>query len=454
MSIDGESVKEPSYDGYEAHEPIRSLKQRLYHSSAITVVGFGCNQALRLGGNLLLTRLLFPEAFGVMALVNVFLQGLGMFSDVGLNLSIVQNPRGADSDFLNTVWTIQIFRGAFLWFMTAALAFPCAAFFKTPELAHYLPVAGLGVFLQGLSSTNLNLTERRLELGRRTLIELMAQFLGLMVMALLAWKFRNVWALVAGGITNGFLIAVFSHAVLSGPRMRILMDREIAREVLHFGKWIFISTVLTFITGQADRIILGKFMDMEWLGVYSVAFFLSSAVTNLFENLSSRVIFPTYSNLAGKDNAEFRRKMFKVRLVFLSAAIPVICMLILWGNWIPELLYDDRYHEAGWMLQVLAIGSGVIIIQKTISPAILAHGDSFRQMVFMSIQSTLLVSTMIGLGLIYGAKGIIFAIVIARFLNYFVLQAIIRPYRLWQPILDIPFLGLIIICGSIAISRL
>lgn len=71
-------------------------------------------QLIRLGSNLILTRLLFPEAFGLMALVQTFMTGLAMFSDIGIGPSIIQNRRGEDPDFLNTAWTIQIGRGVML----------------------------------------------------------------------------------------------------------------------------------------------------------------------------------------------------------------------------------------------------------------------------------------------------------------------------------------------------
>src|SRR5204863_421086 len=66
---------------------------------------------LRLGSNLILARLLVPEMFGLMALVNTFMMGLQMFSDVGIGPSIIQNRRGDDPAFLNTAWTIQVMRG-------------------------------------------------------------------------------------------------------------------------------------------------------------------------------------------------------------------------------------------------------------------------------------------------------------------------------------------------------
>lgn len=80
-------------------------------SSGFTVLKFGEQNALRLTSNLVRTRLLFPEAFGIMAIVQVELTGAAMFSNFGIRGSIFQDARADDSDFLNTAWTLQIARG-------------------------------------------------------------------------------------------------------------------------------------------------------------------------------------------------------------------------------------------------------------------------------------------------------------------------------------------------------
>ena len=75
------------------------IAARTRRGSLWTVVDFGGNQFLRLASNLLLTRLLFPEAFGLMAIVQVFITGLEMFSDAGVQSSIIQNKRGPIGTF-------------------------------------------------------------------------------------------------------------------------------------------------------------------------------------------------------------------------------------------------------------------------------------------------------------------------------------------------------------------
>ena len=88
-------------------------------ASIWSIYGFGASQLRRLVANLVLTRLLVPEAFGLMAIVTILIVGLAMCTDVGTNASIIQNKRGEEGSFSNTAWSMKVIRG----FVTAALLF-------------------------------------------------------------------------------------------------------------------------------------------------------------------------------------------------------------------------------------------------------------------------------------------------------------------------------------------
>ena len=97
---------------------------KAYQGAAIVISAYGFSQLTRLAGNLILTRLLVPELFGVMALAQVFIIGLNLFSDVGVGPAIIQSKHGTDPVFLNTAWTVQIIRGFIIWLLTFMIAPP------------------------------------------------------------------------------------------------------------------------------------------------------------------------------------------------------------------------------------------------------------------------------------------------------------------------------------------
>ena len=130
-----------------------AMKGLLARGSLWVGIGYGGSQLIRLGGNLVLWRLLYPKAFGIMAIINALMAGLAMFSDIGIGPSIIQNERGADPIYLNTAWTIQAVRGFILAFVAAVAAVPISKFYGEPLLASMLPVVGLGALIAGFNST-------------------------------------------------------------------------------------------------------------------------------------------------------------------------------------------------------------------------------------------------------------------------------------------------------------
>ena len=343
--------------------------------------GFAMSQALRLGSNLILTRLLFPEAFGQMALVSVFIQGLQMFSDMGTGAAIVQNPRGDDRRFLDTAWTIQVVRGLLLWAGAWALSRPIAEFYGEPLLAWLLPAAGMTSVFAGLESTSLFTAQRHLELKRLTIVELTAQFLNVAVMISWALIGRSlhgpdnpsaVWALVAGSLAGSAARFVLSHTVFPGRRDAIRVEREALRALLAFGRWVFVSTLLGFLAGQTDRLVFAKMIPIGMLGVYGVAAALAALPTQAALKLAGTVVLPAYSRLAAV--GDLGDAFSRVRWPLLLVAGPAIAGLIGCGPFLIGILYDDRYAAAGWILPFLAAAAWFQVLESANGAALIARG--------------------------------------------------------------------------------
>jgi O-antigen/teichoic acid export membrane protein len=369
MSQTSIAVPSPGLDA----APRRLLERRLVRGSVWALVGHGGSQVLRLGGNLVLWRLLYAEAFGLMAIVNVFMQGLAMFSDVGIGPSIVQNQRGDDPTYLDTAWTIQVLRGFGLFAVALVAAVPVAKFYGQPELAALIPVVSAGSILAGFNSTKLFTATRRIALGRLTLVDLLSQTAGLVVMVVWALSSRSIWALAAGGVGANFFRLFLSHLLLPGPRNRFRWDARSASELLRFGRWIFMSTLLTFAVMQSDRLIFGKLVSMSMLGVYSIATIWSTFPTQILAHVFQSVLFPMLSrvhNEGGDVGAAYRQ----MRAPWMIAAGWLTACLVSGGPTLIRFLYDERAVAAGPILQVLSVGTWFLALEMSNGSALLAEG--------------------------------------------------------------------------------
>ena len=343
------------------------LKRRVIAASAWSLVGYGTGQAMRFGSNLIMTRLLVPEMFGIMAIATIVMVGLAMFSDLGLRQSIVQSRRGTDPALLNTAWALQILRGFILWiialtissaifFANTAGMVPHGSVYAHPSLPYVIAALSLGAVIGGFESTKLSQASRDLMIGRITQIEIATQIVGVLCMLVWAWFDRSIWALVIGGIVAGISRTTLSHSWLPGNANRWQWDRTAFLELLHFGKWIFASSILGFLASSGDRLLLGWAVDGSLLGVYVIAFLAFSSVEQILMKVMGDVSFPALSEIVRERRPDLKRNYYRLYVPIASIAYLSSGFLMMSGQTLVNLLYDPRYAQAGWMLEILALG--------------------------------------------------------------------------------------------------
>lgn len=427
------------------------LKARALRGSALTFLQFGGENALRLASNLVLTRLLFPEAFGLMALVMVVLVGVAMFSDIGTTSAIIQNKRGEDPAFLNTAWSMQVLRGIFLWLVICLLASPMANFYEEPLLAAILPVAGLTALIDGFRSTRSEVLTRHMKLGRLTALALTSQVLNLVVLAILAWQMQSVWALVIGNLSASVLTVVLSHTALPGERNRFFIEREAFLTLFRYGRYIFLATIAGFLVSQGDRAILGKYISLTDLGIYNIAYFLASVPGLLGNVVSNRILFPLYAQRPTWENPDNRQKVARARFLVSGVLFFGSAILGLTGVRLIELLYDPRYHGAGPTLVLIVLGALPGIIVQSYISLILAAGQSGRYAVVSTTRAIANTGLMLWAIPQYGVAGVPLALCLSAVITYPLVIAMIRPLKGWDPRHDVVFGGLAVALTAVLV---
>jgi O-antigen/teichoic acid export membrane protein len=413
-----------------------SLKARVIRSSLLTLAGFGGGQLIRLMANLVLTRLLFPEAFGLMALVMVFLMGLGQLSDVGVTPAILQSKRGDDPEFLNTAWTIQVLRGFGLWLVACLAAWPMAAIYDEPQLQQLLPVSALTLLIAGFRPTRMATANRHLMLGRVTVIDLSVQILGVAVALVLAWWTGSVWALVISGVVGALAEVILNGAFLPGSRNRLCWEKPAARELIRFGKWVFLATVCGFVYSQADKILIGKWLSLDAFGIYNIGFFLASFPMLLGGVVTQKILIPIYREAPPQQNRANFLKLRKMRFAVTGALLVMVAVLAACGVWLVDLMYDPRYAAAGMVVVLLACAQMPMLIGQTYDQAALAAGES-RSFFMLALARAVLMVVCILIGL--NSAGLIGALIgqgAAFLLAYPVVVWLARRMGAWDPLHD------------------
>lgn len=350
------------------------LKRRALAGSVWTFGGFAAVNLIRFVSNVLVTKLVAPDLYGVMTLAMTFMVAVRMFSDVGIGPSVVRHEKGETEPFLRTAFTMQVLRGFIMWLATCAIAWPIAKFYGNAEgLLWVLPVAGIGAIIEGFRSTAYYRLARRLRLKEQACLEVCRQLL--IACGMIAWArvSPTLWALVIPSLVVGVLETIVTHFLMRDRRDRFGWDRESARALTGLGRWIFLSTALTFCANQLDRLVFGRMYPIEMLGVYGVAVLLAGAPRDAILKIGSSVVFPTYAALQ-RDPERFRRVFPKMRRMLLAMGGFAVTGLICCGVPLVTLLYTGSYRQAGWMVQLIGIAAWFQLLEATNASALLAAG--------------------------------------------------------------------------------
>ena len=322
---------------------------------------------MRLGGNLVMARLLMPEMFGIMVIATTVAVVLGLLSDMGLRQNIIQSKRGNDPVFLNTAWTMQIFRGfvlfgvsllvaGFAWYAQVINLSPAGSTYAAPELPLVLAVTGFSAVINGFQSTKLALAFRSFQQNKVVLTELAAQIVGLLVMLGIGYFTGSIWSLVAAGLVAAMVSTVLGHLWLEGPSNRLHWDSSALKELIDFGRWVLLSSAVGVLAAHGDRIWFGGSMSATELGVYSIAVLILGAIQTGVHKLAEAVVLPAFSEAARSGDAgRLRVLYYRFRFVLDFVLLFACGLLLTISPLIIGLLYDERYAQAGNMLAILSL---------------------------------------------------------------------------------------------------
>lgn len=362
--------------------------KRLIGGAAIEISAFGFGQLIRLASNLLLTRLLFPEAFGLMSILAAVLFGLQMLSDVGIQQAVIRSSRGENKAFLDTAWTMQVIRGVILSLSAVLLAWPLAILLQEPSLAWIVPIGALSVLAHGFSSPRQFVLRRHLRVGPLAALDIASQLVGSAVMLLGAYLGLGLPALLSGLILQTFVQTAGSFLLPGEHSPCLHLDRASYGEILQFGRWIFASSALTFAAARGDQFLLARLVGATQLGFYSIALALAEVADAVAHRLIASILYPLFSRVHNENPDHLPRLYYRIRLpfdAFFQGGLGLLCGI---APLVIGILYDDRYQAVSPMLQVLAVRAAINLMASVCETCLTSQGLSvlgFRRNAYVTV---------------------------------------------------------------------
>jgi O-antigen/teichoic acid export membrane protein len=349
-----------------------SLQGRTLLAAFWSLLGSGGTGVIRFVSNLILTRLLFPEAFGLMGTAMLIMTLIQVFSDTGIKTALIQNPRGEQKAFIDTSFIIAMVRSLVLFGIVASLIQPLAAFYAQPELIGILWIMSFAFLAEGLLNPALPLLIKRMRIEKQVAYSVGSQFAGFITTLILVLTLRSVTALAVGYLMTSVFRVLISYVIVNyKPSLR--WDTAAGRELLHFGKFIILNTMVTWVVLNLDRFVIGKQLGMEILGQYSIALYIGVFLTEVLVQVFAQSYFPALSSVAG-DLERVEQIYTRTMKTLLSIVGPFLMLPVLFSHDIIKLLYDPRYALAGGALFWIGLRSALQVISSLQSGTLLALG--------------------------------------------------------------------------------
>ena len=347
---------------------------KLVNGALWTAGTFGTGQALRVVTNIVLTRLLAPDLFGLMVIITTIRVGIELMSDLGIAQNIIYSSNANEPKFYNTAWTLQIIRSIILSIIFVIAAVPVARIYGVPILGSIFPISALGMLIGGFNSVVPSLLQKRLEFAKLSLFFLVSSLIGSIVQIWLAYVNPTIWALVYGGVIGSAVLMIGSFFLTPRLEHKLYIDRGYALEIAGFGKWIFASSIVLFLAGNIDRLYFGKVVPLALLGIYGIARNISDLFSTVSARIGSNVVFPFIASHGDTPREVLRIELEPIRRNFLLLMAIGCSLFVSTADFVIKLLYDRRYHAATWMLPILVIGAWFSMIAALSESTVLGLG--------------------------------------------------------------------------------
>lgn len=358
-----------------------SLRAHAYRGLAWLGSGTILAQLLRFTRNIILTRLLAPDAFGSMAIVLSISSLVDMITEIGIKEAVIQNPRGGDHEYVNAAWWLSFSRALVIYGILFVAAPFVADFYRNPALTSLMRTALLSVVFLGAMSSRAFVALKGLDFKRWSMVQYGSSISGTAVAIVLTYLLRNVWALAAAYAAEFAVLCVLSYIVCPFvPRLKL--DSQAAKDLLNFSKRIFGLSFLNLLFARADVFVLGRIVSAKDLGIYAIAINLAQVPGSFALTLLGQILMPMYSRLQA-DPARINRIILKVTSAILAAFMPALIFITLSGKAILSLLYGPLYVSGSLVLLLAFIVAFVNVVNGQITTVLYAtgHPELHRQCV-------------------------------------------------------------------------
>ncbi|MDX1615907.1 MAG: lipopolysaccharide biosynthesis protein [Candidatus Promineifilaceae bacterium] len=324
---------------------------------------------------IVLTRLLEPEAFGLVAMATVFTSLMAVFAEQGFGQAIVQR-QDLELEHLDTALWTNVIVGGGLTLLGVLVSRLVAQVYGEPQLRPVVALLSVTFLLTGLSSTQRALLQRELDFRALSTRQLAASIAGGFLGILVAGLGGGVYALVAKSLfTSLVLMALFWQASEWRPRLRFSYTH--LRNLAGFGLSMVGIRLTNYLRLRLDDFLIGYFLGAQALGYYTVAYRLGRLTLDLFSGVMGSVAVAAFARLQSKLR-RLGRALTDMTGISSLITFPIFTTLIVLAPDLILALSGPQWLRSAPAMRILTLGGFLLSLQYFLDYLLIAIGQPGR----------------------------------------------------------------------------
>lgn len=327
-----------------------SLKGKTAKGIAWSAVDRFSAQGIQFVFNILIARILLPEDYGAVAMLNIFIAIANTFIDSGFTRALIRKKDRTQVDY-STVFFFNIAVST-LFCMILWLAAPLiASFYDIPILTKITRVFSLTLIINSFGAIQGTHLTIELNFRKKAIISIATISAVGSIGLFLASKGFGVWTLVGQCIVSS-VVSVSLLWCLSGWRPSLAFSWTSLKEMFGFGSKLLVSSLIDALYNNIYTIVIGKVYNPSSLGVYNRAESFASFPSSNFYGIINSVSFPVLCSI--QDQRERLRSSFR-QFIRLSAYLvfPMMVGLAVVCDPFINTILNENWQESVPLLRIL-----------------------------------------------------------------------------------------------------
>lgn len=399
---------------------IEEIKRLSIRGAAIAAASQCTTISLHVISVAVLSRVLVPEDFGMVAMVTVFTAFAGVFRDFGLTAASVQRATLSKAQ-MSTLFWMNVAVGALLTILVAASSPLVASFYNIPALQPLTVLLSTSFFISSFGAQHAALLMRSMAFVRLGIASALGALVTLLVTVTLATNEFGFWALAYGTLSGSAVTTLIT--ILASPFRPGLPVRKCGvRDMFNFGAHTTAFEVINHVHRNIDNLLIGCVWGPTALGIYTRAYTVMMFPIQSIRTPIHSVAFPALSRLSN-DPPALQRYYLRATTLVALISMPTAAFLFSAASPMVDLLFGSHWSDVKPVLRGLALAGFIQPVAGFSGTLLQGMGMARRRMECGLINTVILSLAMLG-GLSWGAEGVAIAYGVG---NYVALA----PYLWW-----------------------